>query len=238
MVDTNIKGFLFDHDGIVIDIEQALVNMNTEILKPYNVKFDPDLRRHFSGKPEIPGLEVLIDVHGLKGKVTAQELSKVRMPMIHAWYAEVASHVPGFLEHYQKIREAFPNTPVAVASGSDQFYISDKIRGTSALFDGNICLTSELDLRHKPEPDVFVYAAGMLRVPPKYCAVWEDSPLGLAGSITAGVRKNIALTRTLPEDALIEATQREIGRELKEGEILFIDDYSPDSTQKTIDYLK
>lgn len=55
-------------------------------------------------------------------------------------------------------------------------------------------------LRGKPEPDIFLEAAGRLGVPPADCLVFEDAPLGIEAARRAGMRA-VALTTTLPADA-------------------------------------
>jgi len=233
------SGFLFDNDGLVLDTEQALVGINTEMLKPYGIKFDPSTRKFFTGKPDIPGLKVLIEKHNLKGKVSAEELSERRKGILDQWYSEKADFVPGFTDYYKVLRKVFQDIPVAIASGTDpgRYNMADKKRGLREMFDNNICLSRDAKVRHKPEPDIIVYAAGMIRAPVTECVVWEDSPLGLVSSYNAGVRKNICLTRTLEKKEVEEAIQEILGKKL-EGEMLFIDGFNKKSLQETIDYIR
>lgn len=234
-------GFLFDNDGVVLDTEQALVGINTEMLRPYGVEFDPSSRKHFSGKPDIPGLKVLIDVHGLNGKVTPEELSQARKGKLDQWYTESADLVSGVTTYLEGLRKAFPNAKISIASGTDpeRFAMADKKRDITGMFGGKVCLSRNCVSNHKPAPDIFVYAAGTIGVPINKCVVWEDSPLGLAAAYNAGVRKNIGFTRTLPKKDLLKATEEALQTKLTEGdEILFIDEFNEDSLRATIDYLK
>jgi HAD superfamily hydrolase (TIGR01509 family) len=49
-------------------------------------------------------------------------------------------------------------------------------------------VTAEDVVRGKPEPDVFLAAAGRLSVPPARCLVIEDSPAGVEAARRAGMR--------------------------------------------------
>lgn len=58
------------------------------------------------------------------------------------------------------------------------------------------------DVRHgKPDPEVFLKAAGKLELPPAACAVVEDSPAGLEAARRAGMTA-LALTGTAPRTVL------------------------------------
>ncbi|MGD9896354.1 MAG: HAD family hydrolase [Candidatus Methylacidiphilaceae bacterium] len=56
----------------------------------------------------------------------------------------------------------------------------------------------------KPDPEVFLLAASLLRVPPDRCVVFEDAPAGVEAAKRAGMRV-VALTTTRPPEALREA---------------------------------
>lgn len=62
-------------------------------------------------------------------------------------------------------------------------------------------LVSAADLPSKPDPAVFVKAAGLLGFSPQKCVVIEDSLVGLAAARSAGC-KCIAVATTLPRQAL------------------------------------
>lgn len=54
-------------------------------------------------------------------------------------------------------------------------------------FDGKLHSTSEVE-RGKPFPDIYLYAASKMGVfDPSKCLVIEDSPLGVAGGVSAGM---------------------------------------------------
>jgi beta-phosphoglucomutase len=73
--------------------------------------------------------------------------------------------------------------------------------------------------RGKPDPQVFLLAAGKLAVPPANCAVVEDAPAGLRAARAAGMAA-IALTGTASRDVLtpladcVVDSLRELGPEL------------------------
>jgi len=235
-----VRGFIFDNDGVVIDTEKELVRINTILLAELGVEFKPELRKRFTGKPNIEGLEILIDLHGLKGKVIAQELARRRDPMLVEWYTNVR-FIPEFKTYFNKLKKEFPTANFAVASGTNpEFYeIADKKLGLRKMFHGNICLSKDTVKNHKPSPDIFVYTAGYIHTPVEDCTVWEDSPLGIVAALHAGVRKVIGYTGTLNQEDLTEASEELLGRRLEVGkEVFFIEDYTLKSLRQSIAFLR
>jgi HAD superfamily hydrolase (TIGR01509 family) len=85
------------------------------------------------------------------------------------------------------VREFQGKLPLAVASGGYRSIIAQQLVriGCGDCFD--VLVTAEDTTRHKPEPDVFLKAAELLRVPPSKCLVYEDSDLGLRAAAAAGM---------------------------------------------------
>jgi HAD superfamily hydrolase (TIGR01509 family) len=76
---------------------------------------------------------------------------------------------------------------MAVASGGTQQIIIQvlehlKIRN---LFD--TVVTSEMVVNQKPAPDIFLEAARLIGVEPKFCRAYEDTELGLQAIRAAGM---------------------------------------------------
>jgi beta-phosphoglucomutase len=66
-------------------------------------------------------------------------------------------------------------------------------------------LVTGMDVAHgKPNPEVFLLAAGRLGVKPLQCAVIEDAPAGIAAALAGGMTA-IALTGTAPTGKLANA---------------------------------
>lgn len=59
--------------------------------------------------------------------------------------------------------------------------------GLLDFFDGRIFGAGQV-ARGKPEPDLFLYAATQVGLPPNRCVVVEDSRYGVAGARAAGMK--------------------------------------------------
>jgi beta-phosphoglucomutase len=100
---------------------------------------------------------------------------------LHAAGARLAIGSSGPPENVQAVLDVLPNSEL----------ISASVNGK--------------DVRHgKPDPEVFLLAAGKINLPPARCVVFEDAPVGVAAGKAAGC-KVIALTGTVGHDELSAA---------------------------------
>ena len=78
--------------------------------------------------------------------------------------------------------------PLAIATGNTHRVVEKtlKLLGVSDWFDEVV--TAEDVPLGKPAPDVFLYTAKLLRVPPRMCLVLEDAPAGILAAKRAGMQ--------------------------------------------------
>jgi len=97
-------------------------------------------------------------------------------------------------------------TRLALASGSER-PIVDAVLAMAELEEQFPVRVTGSDIeRGKPEPDIFLRAAALLRVNPEACVVIEDSKPGVTAARAAGMRV-IAITNTHPTAELGAADQ-------------------------------
>ena len=78
--------------------------------------------------------------------------------------------------------------PVCVASNSshERMRVSLRACGLLVRFEGRLFSANDVS-RGKPFPDLFLHAARTLCAAPERCAVVEDSPVGVAAGVAAGM---------------------------------------------------
>lgn len=178
-----IKGILFDMDGIVLDTErlysrfwmEAAVSLGypmtyqqalgmraldtaagTAKLQSY---FGPDVSYSAVRAARIQRMDAYVNTHGVQPK-----------PGVRALLA------------YLKDR----GIPKALATSSPIERVRQYL-GPLELLDGFDILCTRYEVpRGKPEPDIFLYAAEKLGLPPACCMVLEDSPAGILAAHRAG----------------------------------------------------
>jgi len=196
MTGSSIKGLILDLDGVIIDSEFARDEDTRLFLAERGKTYDRDrIKPLLAGKGLLSIMQIFKDIYSLEE--SAEELTAERRLRVRELYRTSIEFVPGFLEAHSKIR-----LPMAIATGCDyDFYnLIDSRLHITQLFDGHV-YHSRLVAREKPEPDIFIYAAGRLGISPKECAYVDDAPFGILGAKTTG-GFTIALRRTFGKEAL------------------------------------
>jgi beta-phosphoglucomutase len=236
----NPKALLFDYDGVVIDSELARDNITRTMLAGFFISYDRDrMKPKLSGKSNNEIMRILIKEYDLAA--TPDELNVIRKDALEDLYKNHVDFVPRFIDLYAALRKEF-DAKVAIASGCDEwlFKNSDKRLGITNMFDGNLFLSHGKDFRSKPAPDLFLYALQILNASANESVVFEDAPNGIASSIAAGIPKTVALTRTFNEGILRRESSGMLGLADEElsKKVLFIPDYSKQSIEQVLDYMK
>ena len=178
---TMVDAVVFDCDGVLIDSEIIASRVTAEELTKlgFPLTIEECIQR-FTGRPD---REMKIELEEQFGRpIPASYDDNVHARITEA-YATELKILPGLKEALATITE-----PVCVASSS----LPEKIRlglesvGIYHRFAPNI-VSASMVARGKPEPDVFIFAAGWLRVSPKRCLVVEDSVAGVTAAVRAGM---------------------------------------------------
>jgi len=175
------KGLIFDCDGTLADTMPLHWRAWQIITQRHNLHFPEDRFYAFGGVPSRDILKLLAREQGrsLDHIAVAHEKEEAFLPLltevepIHA-VVEVARAFHGKI-------------PMAVASGGTQRIITLVLERLNIrpLFDAVV--TSEMVKNQKPAPDIFLEAARLIGVEPKFCRAYEDTDLGLTAIRAAGM---------------------------------------------------
>jgi beta-phosphoglucomutase family hydrolase len=177
----DIKGLIFDCDGTLADTMPLHWHAWQMITQRHNLHFPEDRFYSLGGVPSRDILKMLAEEQGrsLDHIAVAHEKENAYMPLmtqvepIHA-VVEIA------LANYGRI-------PLAVASGGTQKIICDVLEHLKIRHLFAAVVTSEMVKKQKPAPDIFLEAARLIGVEPKFCRAYEDTDLGLQAIRAAGM---------------------------------------------------
>lgn len=178
----NIKGLLFDLDGVLLSTDHfhylAWKNLADELEIPFTEKDNEKLRGVsrmasfeiiLSAKPELKLTEEEKQTYAARKNEQYRNYLQTMTP------ADVSAEVRETLAELRK-----RGYRLAVGSSSKNAkFILEKVELTAAfdaIADGNDIT------RSKPDPEVFLTAARFVSVPPENCAVIEDAEAGLAAA--------------------------------------------------------
>lgn len=178
-----IKGILFDMDGLILDTEKLYCRFWQEAARILGYPMTMEQALGMRSLNRHAGEMKLKSYFG-EG-ISYTEVRKKRIELMDAFVEkEGVTTKPGIWELLAFLQEKQIRTAIATSS---------PIRRTKKYLS-SVHLENEFDaivsgymVEHgKPEPDIYVYAAGQLGLEPANCIVLEDSPAGILAAYRAG----------------------------------------------------
>lgn len=172
------KAFIFDLDGVIVDTAKYHYLAWKKIATALDIEFTHEHNELLKGVSRVRSLDIILEL----GKVEASQEDKDR------WLIEKNEEylsylvdmneseiLPGVLPVLQFLKEK--NQPIALGSASKNARpILEKtgiLHYFDAIVDGNDVSNA------KPDPEVFLIAAKLLKTDPKDAIVFEDSVAGI-----------------------------------------------------------
>lgn len=176
-----VEGLIFDCDGVLIDSETLVCRIAAQELTAmgYAITTEQVIAR-FAGRPDH---EMRAEIERDWGQpLPGDYRERVNARTVDAYATELRI-MPGLMEALEQI-----DVPVAVASSSfpDKLRLGLEVVGLYERFMPNV-ISGTLVAHGKPRPDVFLFAAGWLRISPMRCLVVEDSVAGVTAAVAAGM---------------------------------------------------
>ncbi len=178
-----MKGGIFDMDGLLFDTEAIFQSVWQERARELGRTLDEDFTRRICGSSGPVTQAVVTDYYGVEDPTAFIRDVNECVRRIEETYLPMKK---GCVEILTGLREA--GFKLAVASASRQPMIERNLafNGIAKYFDE---VVSSSQVEHgKPEPDVFLYAAERLSLPPEECYVFEDSMNGIRAAHAAKMR--------------------------------------------------
>ena len=170
---------IFDCDGVLIDSERLAVRTESQILIELGWPLsEAEVIERFVGRSSLYMQTVIEEKIGRPVDWRVEFERRVR----EACERELVP-VEGVIAALDEI-----NVATCVASSSSHQMLNFKLglTGMAERLEGRIF--SADDVAHgKPDPDVFLFAAASMGVPPDRCAVIEDSVTGVEAGLAAGM---------------------------------------------------
>lgn len=180
---TNVKGVLFDMDGVILDTEKLYTRFWCEAAQALGFPMTHEMALGMRSLSHAVG-ERQLKIY-LGEEVDYQKVRSKRIELMTAFINENGVETKlGIHELLQFLNEKGLKKAVATSSPLDRTkaYLSQV--GLVDAFDE---LVSGHMVEHgKPAPDIYLYAAEKLGLKPEECLVLEDSPSGLLAAYRAG----------------------------------------------------
>lgn len=193
--------YLFDLDGVVIDTEKEYTRIWTEIgdkhiphIKNFAIqikgnRLDNIYENYFSHLSEKECEDILVYIRDLGEKMTY-------------------NYVDGAKEFLQELKKKNHLTALVTSSDNHKLEILfSKLPEIKSFFD--VIISSNDNVKGKPEPDPYLLAAERLNIEPEKCIVFEDAIAGIESGLAARMYV-IAVSTTHEVDVLRKYTPKVI----------------------------
>lgn len=180
----NRKGFIFDLDGVIVDTAKYHFLAWKKIANELGIDFTLENNELLKGVSRIRSLDIILEL----GKIEASQEDKDR------WLVQKNNDylsylvdmneteiLPGVMQVLKFLKEN--NQPIALGSASKNARPILEKTGVLSFFD--VIVDGNDVVNAKPDPEVFLHAARLLKVTNEDSIVFEDSVAGVQAANSA-----------------------------------------------------
>jgi beta-phosphoglucomutase len=195
----NKKAFIFDLDGVIVDTAKYHFIAWQKIASQLGIEFTPEHNEELKGVSRIRSLEIILGLGNIEASQEDKNYWLTQKNEDYLSYIENMNEseiLPGVREILEFIKEN--NQFIALGSASKNARpILEKVKLLhffDAIVDGNDVTNA------KPDPEVFLRAAQLLKATNENSIVFEDSVAGIQAANSANMLSiGIGETKTLHE---------------------------------------
>jgi HAD superfamily hydrolase (TIGR01509 family) len=204
---SRLYGLIFDVDGVIGDTEPANAKASIQVFADmFGVEgVRPEDFEKGLGKGAEEYMRAAARVHGMElGEDEVEAAVQMRQQnFLQALETEPIAAFPGVLELIEAALASEDVKPAIATSGNRE--MSEAILRSAGVPYERMAYISGSDVRKKkPDPEIFLKAAGRLGIEPARCVVIEDAPGGVEAAKRAGA-KCIAVTNSVKAHELAAA---------------------------------
>ena len=184
---SNIKGIIFDLDGVLISTDKFHYLAWKQLADKLGIPFSEKDNEQLRGVSRMESLELILK-NDPRVKLTEEEKIAEATEKNDCYREYLKTMTPDDVsaevrETLTALHEMGYKLSVGSSSKNARFILSqtDLTRYFDAIADGNDIKNS------KPDPEVFLTAASFLGLEPEVCAVVEDAEAGLEAAVAAGM---------------------------------------------------
>jgi beta-phosphoglucomutase len=181
-----LKACIFDLDGVIVDTAKYHYLAWKRLADQLKINFTEKDNERLKGVSRMASLNIILGI----GNIHPDDNTKEEYAALkNQWYVDYISKMtpaeilPGSVEFINELKKA--GIKVGLGSASKNTPMILERVGMKKLFnavaDGNVVHKA------KPDPEVFLTAAKMLKVDPRNCVVFEDAVAGVEAALNAGM---------------------------------------------------
>jgi beta-phosphoglucomutase-like phosphatase (HAD superfamily) len=182
----DVKAFIFDMDGVLVDTETLYKVIERELFERVGANVGHDEHISYQGSSNPVMWSLIKEKHGLPHPV--DELVGITEDKVISFFTsmDVIQPMPGVVELLEFLRSR--GLRLALASSSTINVISIILSKTGLTPYFEVVADCTEAGAGKPDPAIFLLAQRKLGIPLEQCIVIEDSTNGIKAALSAGIR--------------------------------------------------
>ncbi len=181
----NIKGYIFDLDGVIVDTAKHHRNAWSQIASTFDVEITDEVNEKLKGVGREESLNVILRL----AKVDLKEDKKNRLlSQKNDIYQKLVANLnatdilPDILDFVREAKQ--DEMKIALGSASKNAVLILEKLGMVSLFD--VIIDGRYPKKSKPNPEVFLMGADRLKIDPSQLVVFEDAKSGVEAANAGG----------------------------------------------------
>lgn len=193
----DIKGVIFDMDGLMIDTEKLLIKYWCQACEEFGYHATPEMlypMRSLCSKYSVPKFKETFGQDFNVAKIRSR-----RMELMNDYISKNGiEKKKGLDDLLDFLKSKGIKRAVATATDYSRTEVYLKSIDVFHKFDNIVC--ANMVKVGKPEPYVYLYACEQINLSPKDCLALEDSPNGILSAYRAGCKPIMIPDLTQPDD--------------------------------------
>ena len=195
-----VEACIFDLDGVIVDTVDYHFTAWNSLTKELNIPFTKRDNERLKGVSRKRSLDIILELGNLQlDKIQKQKLLDKKNQLYRKYISEMTPDdvLPGVIDFIWELKENSIRIGLATSSKNGKLIL--KQVNLSNFFDATVDGT--MITNGKPNPDIFLTCAELLKVMPHNCIVFEDASAGIEAAIRGEMRTIGVGSSEILEDA-------------------------------------
>lgn len=184
---TTLQAAIFDLDGVIVDTAKYHYLAWKRLAKEVGIDLSIEDNERLKGVSRMDSLEIILSLGNVQlSSVEKEQLAEKK----NAWFLEFVNQMtpaeilPGAKEVLIDLRKQ--GLKIALGSSSKNAPLVLRLLNIQHLFD--VVVDGTMVKNSKPDPEIFLLGAALLKLPPTACVVFEDAEAGVEAALAAGMK--------------------------------------------------
>ena len=183
------KAVIFDMDGTIVDTEKVWREACKKYLTQKGVLLTPEkmqiLEKKSHGLSSHKIAELFKEITGIPDDL--ETIMKEQSGIGHTLIEEGIDFINGFEPFHKTLGDRNIKTAIATNATPAGLEKTNGVLNLKNFFGSHMYDISYVNFVGKPSPDIYLYAAKQLGMPPSECIAIEDSAHGVEAAVNAGM---------------------------------------------------